>query len=176
VGGAGGGIHAPGGSYEELATRLQRSDTTALRLEFRRPNYFEECIFDVLAAIKGVSEWGLGRIVLEGWSFGSAVVISAGAASEAVVGVATIASQTYGAGEVGELVPKKSLLLIHGMADSVLPADLLRYLYERADEPKELVLYPGDGYGLDLYRSEMLEKPRAWGLDRLLNEQSRRGL
>jgi hypothetical protein len=107
VGDAGGGIHAPGGSYEELATRLQRSDTTALRLEVRRPNYLEECIYDVLAAIKGVSEWGLGRIVLEGWSFGGAVVVSAGAASEAVVGVATIASQAYGAGEAGELAPKK---------------------------------------------------------------------
>jgi hypothetical protein len=58
----------------------------------------------------------------------------------------------------------------------VLPADLSRYLYERADEPKELVLYPGDGHGIDLYRSEKLEKLRAWGLDLLLNEQNRRGL
>ncbi len=175
VGGAGGGIHGPGSSYEELATRLQRSGATGLRLEFRRPNYLEECIYDVLVAIKGISEWGLDRVVLVGWSFGGAVVISAGAASEAVVGVATVASQTYGAGDVGELAPK-SLLLIHGTADSVLPADLSRYLYERAGEPKELVLYPGDGHGIDLHRSEMLEKLREWGLDLLLNEQSRRGL
>ena len=173
VGGAGGGTHGPGGSYEELGTRLQRDGVTAIRLEFRQPNYLEECIYDVLSAIKGISGWGMDRVVLVGWSFGGAVVISAGAASEAVVGVATVASQTYGAGAVGKLAPEKSLLLIHGTADSVLPVDLSRYLYERAGEPKELVLYPNDSHGIDLHRLEMLEKLREWGLDLLLNEWSR---
>jgi len=173
VGGAGGGTHGPGGSYEELGTRLQGDGVTALRLEFRRPNYLEECIYDVLSAIKGISGRGMDRVVLVGWSFGGAVVISAGAASEAVLGVATVARQTYSAGAVGKLAPEKRLLFIHGTADGVLPVDLSRYLHERAGEPRELVIYPDDSHGIDLLRSEMLEKLREWGLDLLLNEWSR---
>jgi len=67
---------------------------------------------------------GVERVVLVGWSFGSAVVISAGAGSERVVGVATVGSQTYGTNDVGGLSPEKALLLIHGTADRSLPAEL----------------------------------------------------
>ena len=56
-----------------------------------------------------------------GRSFGGAVVISAGAANDAVVGAATVASQSYGAEAVEELFLEKSLLLIHGTSDRVLP-------------------------------------------------------
>lgn len=97
-------------------------------------------------------------MILVGWSFGGAVVISAGAASDLVVGVATVASQSYGADAVEELAPEKSLLLIHGTADRVLPYEIARNLYARAGEPKELVLYPDDNHGMQGHRSEMLEK------------------
>jgi dienelactone hydrolase len=162
VGGAGGGIHGPAASYEKLATRLQGNGVTALRLDYREPNYLEECVYDVLAAIDALGREGVKRVVLVGWSFGGAVVINAGAASDAVAGVATVASQTYGAEAVRELSPTKSLLLIHGTADEVLPSYLTRDLYARAGEPKELVLYPGDGHGIERHRSEMLEKLYGW--------------
>ena len=71
VGGAGGGTNGPRGSYEELGTRLQRDGVTAVRLEFRQPNYLEECIYAVLSAIKGISGWGMDRVVLVDWSFGA---------------------------------------------------------------------------------------------------------
>src|SRR5215217_5830780 len=87
VGGAGGGTRGPAGSYEELATRLQRGGVTALRLEYRRPNYLEDCVYDILAAIEALGRRGVLRVALVSWSFGGAVVVSAGAASEAVVGV-----------------------------------------------------------------------------------------
>jgi fermentation-respiration switch protein FrsA (DUF1100 family) len=96
------------------------------------------------------------------------VVISGGAASERVVGIATIASQTYGAAAVGELSPEKSLLLIHGTADGVLPYRLSQDLYTRAGEPKELILYPGDGHGVEQHRQELLEKLHGWSRDLLL--------
>ena len=168
VGGAGGGIAGPAGIYEELATRLQDEGATALRLEYRTPNHLDECIYDLLAGVEALRGQGVERAVLVGWSFGGAVVISAGAASDAVVGVATVASQTYGAEAVGELSPKKSLLLLHGTADGVLPYELSERLYARAGEPKELVLYPDDGHGIERHRSEMLEKLRVWGEDFLL--------
>lgn len=177
VGGAGGGIHGPAGIYEELAARLRAEGATALRLEYRVPNYLDECVHDVLAAVAALGgPRGLDRAVLIGWSFGGAVVIGAGAESDVVVGLATVASQTYGTGAVRELSPKKSLLLLHGTADRVLPYQLSRDLYARAGEPKELVLYPGDGHGIEGHRSEMLEKLRGWCLDLLPNEESARGL
>ncbi|MDP8952945.1 MAG: alpha/beta hydrolase [Actinomycetota bacterium] len=142
VGGAGGGIHGPSGIYEEFATLLQTEGATALRLEYRTPNHLDECVYDVLAALAALGDRGVDRTVLVGWSFGGAVVISAGAESEAVVGIATVASQTYGAGAVRELSPEKSLLLMHGTADQVLPDRLSRDLYARAGEPKELVAVP----------------------------------
>jgi dienelactone hydrolase len=168
VGGAGGGIHGPANSYEELAARLHQDGATALRLEYRRPNYLKECVYDVLAAVEALSQRGVERAVLVGWSFGGAVVISAGTASDAVVGVATVASQTYGTKDVGKLSPEKSLLLIHGTADTVLPYYLSQELYARADEPKELVLYSGDGHGIERHRSEMLDKLHEWSKGLLL--------
>jgi len=87
VGGAGGGLHGPSGTYEELATLLQGEGATALRLEYRAPNYLDECVYDVLVAIAALGDRGVDRVVLVGWSFGGAVVISAGAESETVVGL-----------------------------------------------------------------------------------------
>ena len=158
VGGAGGDITGPSGVYEELAVRLQTEDVTALRLEYRMPNELEDCVYDLLAGVRELGKRGIERIVLIGWSFGGAVVVSAGAASDLVAGVATVAGQSYGAEAVGELSPEKSLLLIHGTVDGVLPYEISQNLYARAGEPKELVLYPDDNHGMQGHRSEMLEK------------------
>jgi pimeloyl-ACP methyl ester carboxylesterase len=79
-----------------------------------------------------------------------------------------VASQTYGAEAVGELSPEKSLLLIHGTADRVLPYELSERLYARACEPKERVLYPDDGHGVERHRSAMLEKLHEWSRNLLL--------
>lgn len=168
VGGAGGGIYGPAGVYEELAGRLQADGVVALRLHYREPNDLDECVYDTVAAAGALGGRGVERVGLVGWSFGGAVVITAGAASDAVVGVATVASQTYGAGAVGELAPK-SLLLLHGTDDGVLPYHLSRHLYDRAGEPKELVLYPDDDHGINHHRSEMLEKLYVWARGLLLD-------
>jgi len=114
-------------------------------------------------------------VVFVGWSFGGAVVICAGAASDAVVGVATVVSQTYGAKAVGDLSPEKSLLLIHGTADKALPYKLSECLYAQAGEPKELVLYPDDGNGVKRHRSEMLEKLHEWSRTLLFDGSGARG-
>ena len=168
VGGAGGDTTGPAGIYDELATRLQTGGVEALRLEYRIPNQLDECVYDLLAGIEALGQRGVERVVLVGWSFGGAVVISAGA-NDAVIGVATVASQTYGAEAVRELSPEKSLLLIHGTADRVLPYELSERLYAQAGEPKELVLYVDDGHGVERHRSEMLEKLHEWSRDLLLS-------
>ena len=168
VGGAGGDTAGPAGIYDELTIHLQTRGAEALRLEYRTPNQLDECVYDLLADIEALGQRGGEREVLVGWSFGGAVVISAGAANDAVVGVATVASQTYGAEAVGELSPEKSLLLIQGTADRVLPYKLSERLYAQAGEPTELVLYQDDGHGVEHHRSEMLEKLHEWSRDILL--------
>jgi dienelactone hydrolase len=174
VGGAGGDTAGPAGIYDELAIHLQTRGAEALRLEYRTPNQLDECVYDLLAGIEALGQRGVEREVLVGWSFGGAVVISAGAESDDVVGVATVASQSYGAEAVGELSPEKSLLLIHGTADRVLPYELSERLYAQAGEPKELVLYPDDGHGVERHRSEMLEKLHGWSRDLLLDRSEPR--
>ena len=121
VGGAGGDITAPAGVYDELATGLQVGGAEGLRLEHRTPNQLDESVYDLLAGIEALGQRGGERVLLVGRSFGGAVVISAGAANDAVVGAATVASQSYGAEAVEELFLEKSLLLIHGTSDRVLP-------------------------------------------------------
>ena len=161
VGGSRGGLHGPAWIYEELGARLQAEGVTGLRLDYRRPNHLAECVHDVLAGVALLEQAGVERVALVGWSFGGAVVITAGALSERVVGVATVASQTAGTGAVGRLAPR-SLLLLHGTADPILPDRCSRDLYVRAGEPKELVLYPGGGHGLERYASAMLAKLLDW--------------
>lgn len=171
VSGAGGGVAGPSGVYGDLAERLRADGVTSLRLDYREPNDLPECTYDALAALDALGRRGVEKAVLVGWSFGGAVVISAGVESEQAVGVATVASQTYGTQSVGRLSPEKSLLLIHGTADKTLPADLSRELYADAGKPKDLVLYPGDGHGIERHREEMLEKLHGWSRKLLLESE-----
>src|SRR5689334_12535594 len=157
VGGAGGGTHGPSGAYVDVAERMQWLDVAALLLDYRHPNKLSECVADARAGIAWLAERSIVRVALVGWSFGGAVVITAGAASPAVVGVATIASQTYGTDAVSRLAPR-SALFIHGTHDTVLPDICSRTLYAHAGRPKELVIYSGDGHGIELHRAELIEK------------------
>lgn len=161
VGGAGGGTHGPSAVYPDLSARLAGAGVAALQLDYRRPNHLAECVQDTLGAVEMLADRGISRIALIGWSFGGAVVITAGARSDAVVGVATVASQTYGTDAVSHLAPKR-LLLIHGTSDSVLPDTCSRSLYALAGEPKELVLYQGDGHGIERHRQDLLDKLYSW--------------
>jgi dienelactone hydrolase len=161
VGGAGGGMHGPSNIYAELAEQVRAEGITTLRIDYRAPNDLAACVYDTLAAVAALVQMQIPRIVLVGWSFGGAVVITAGAQTERVVGVATVASQTHGTGAVSQLAPR-SLLLIHGTGDSVLPDRCSRDLYARAGEPKEIVLYPGDDHGITHHRSELLEALSHW--------------
>ena len=170
VGGAGGGTYGPSGVYPDVAERMQWLDVAALLLDYRHPNTLSECVADVESGLAWLAERHITRVALVGWSFGGAVVIRAGAASPAVVGVATIASQTYGTDAVSRLAPR-SALFIHGSRDTVLPDICSRTLFAQAGQPKELVIYSGDGHGIELHRAERLEKLSMWAKDLLLPKQ-----
>ena len=160
--GAGGGLGGPaGGLYPRLAEQLRPSEVTSLRPDYRHPGSLKECVQDVLLGVGYLAGEGKNRVVLVGHSFGGAVVIAAGASSDRVVAVAALSSQTGGTEAVSALSPKP-LLLIHGTADEVLPAACSRDLYERAKEPKELILYEGCRHGLDQCREELDRDLRKW--------------
>ncbi|MGE0127386.1 MAG: alpha/beta hydrolase [Blastocatellales bacterium] len=167
VGDAEGGLDGPAGLYESLAARLQKAGISALRIDYRILNDLPECIYDVLAGIEAMRQQDVERIALLGWSFGGAVVITAGVASDLVVGVATVACQAFGAEAVSDLWPK-SLLLIHGTDDQTTPDYCSRELYARAHEPKELALYPEDDHDLTRHTSEALDKLYVWSKRLLL--------
>ncbi len=153
--GSGGGLGGPaGGLYTRLAERLQPTGVASLELDYRRPGELMGCVLDVLVGIAWLESLGHSRIVLVGHSFGGAVVVNAGATSPAVVAVAMLSSQTYDTEAVDELGPRPKLFL-HGEADEILPPLCSRTLHARADQPKELVLYPGCRHGLDECREAL---------------------
>ncbi len=160
--GAGGGLGGPaGGLYPRLAQHLVGDGVASLELAYRRPGALADCVLDVQLGIDVLGEQGRARVVLIGHSFGGAVVITAGAVSEAVVGVAALSSQLTGT-ELADRLSPRPLLLVHGSADEVLPDRCSREIYRRAREPKRLVLYPGCRHGLDQCRDELDRDLLAW--------------
>ena len=166
VGGAIGGLDGPAnGVYPRLATELSAPERTpgltGLRLQYRLPGEFEECILDVLAGLSFLKGIGARRVALVGHSFGAAVVIKAGELSELVAGVASLSPQLYGTRSVQRLAPRP-LLLVHGTADGVLDPAASRDIYARAGEPKRIELYEGAGHSLSSCADEVFELLRAW--------------
>jgi pimeloyl-ACP methyl ester carboxylesterase len=160
--GAGGGLGGPaGGLYIRLAGYLQSDGVASLRLDYRIPGQLNPCVLDVLAGINFLESEQRRQIVLVGHSFGGAVVINAAALSPSVIAVAALSSQTLGAGAVAELSPRP-VLFMHGEADEVLPAQCSRDLYDRAGEPRQLVLYPGCRHGLDECRNDVDHDLMRW--------------
>lgn len=160
VGGALGGFEGPANDiYGRLANRL-RPQMSGLRLHYRRPGAFEECVVDVLAAVSFLRGIGAGDVALIGHSFGGAVVIKAGELSPAVTGVVAMSPQLYGTRTVDRL--GKPLLLVHGMRDGVLDHAASEDIHARAQEPKRLVLYAGADHSLSQCAGDLEELLAAW--------------
>jgi pimeloyl-ACP methyl ester carboxylesterase len=162
VGGASGGLDGPAdGIYARLAGGLRARGVSALRLHYRHPGEFEECVLDVLGALSFLKGIGAERVVLLGHSFGGAVAIRAALLGPIVSGVVAMSSQLYGARDVGRLSPRP-LLLVHGMDDQVLEATASETIYAWAEEPKRLVLYAGAGHSLVQCRTELYDLLMDW--------------
>ncbi len=147
VGGAMGGLDGPAdGLYTRLPGLLNASRVSVLRLDYRHPDAFEECVLDVLAGCSFLKGIGASEAVLVGHSFGGAVVIKAGALHPLVRAVASLSPQLYGTRQVEELACP--LLLVHGDADEVLDSEASEDIYRRATDPKRLVLYGDTGHAL----------------------------
>ena len=159
--GAMGGDHEVRGPadsvYQRLAERLPPEGVSTLRIHYRNAGEFEECVLDLLGACSFLSGVGAERIILAGHSFGGAVVIKTAQIMPQVAGVISLSPQLFGTRQVEDMA--KPLLLIHGTADGILHHMASEDIYERANEPKRLVLIPDGGHGLaedpDTVMSEM---------------------
>ena len=172
VGGAGGGFDTPvrGWLYPRLCEQLQSDGIACLRVRYREHNELEECVMDVLAAISFLEADDVERIALVGHSFGGAVVIQAAALSESVHTCVPLSTQTYGADVVGQLGPRCSVLIAHGLEDEVLPPEGSRAVYRAANEPKRLMLKEGAHHGLDEWADELPDAIRQWIRNELTND------
>lgn len=157
-----GGFAGPAeGIYGVLARALAQDGIGSLRLSYRQPRVFEECVPDVVAGARALAEMGYRRLALVGHSLGGAVVIAAAPLSPNVVAVVGLSNQTYGAQGVARVSPRP-LLLVHGTADRNLPSICSETIYAWAKEPKELVLYEGAGHGLRQCKEELQELLKRW--------------
>lgn len=160
--GARGGFGGPGsGIYTRLAERFRQQGITSLRLDYRYPNEFVDCVLDLMVGISYFKNIGHEPVVLMGHSFGGATVIAAGASSDHVCGVVSLSPQTYGA-NMARFVSPRRLLVVHGKADTRLPYSCGVQIHEWASEPKELVLYDGAEHRLDECREELEELLFQW--------------
>lgn len=165
--GALGGFDGPSfGIFKILSEGMVADGISSLRLHYRYPGEFEECVLDVLAGIDFLKQKGINRVALVGHSFGGAVAIQAGTMSRNVKAVVGLSSQTYGARRVAELSPRP-LLLIHGERDRNLPAASSHYIYEWARQPKELCILKNNGHFLREAHDELLRQLREWLNDKL---------
>jgi fermentation-respiration switch protein FrsA (DUF1100 family) len=161
--GAGGGVDGPArGLYAEASRRLQQQGIASLRLDYRRPQDLPGCVLDALCGIAFFAGEGISRVALVGQSFGGAVAICAGASSPRVRTVVAMSSQTAGSVQMAPLLSPRSLLVMQGTRDKVLPVANARKIFEAAREPKELRYLPEAGHNLIIARAEVLEVLMRW--------------
>ena len=174
VGGAMGGLDGPADRmYPRLAGLLAAKGVTTLRLEYREPNNFEECVIDVMAGCSFMQGIGAVDLVLVGHSFGGAVVIKAGELFPRVRGVASMSPQLHGTRQVEQM--GKPLLLVHGVADSVLDAEASEDIYRRALDPKRIVLFADTGHSLIQAKNQIDALLTEWIPQRLNDEPMQSG-
>ena len=167
VSGALGGFDGPSfGIFASLSRELVSEGINSLRLNYRFPGDFDQCVLDVLVGIRFLEQRGIEKVALVGHSFGGAVAIMAGTMSNRVKAVVGLSSQTAGAQRANELSPIP-LLLIHGDRDQNLPARCSQDIYNWAGEPKELVIYEGSGHFLRECKEELHDLLKTWLMDKL---------
>ncbi len=154
--GAGGGDRGPANDlFVRLGQDLVGEGLSAVRVRYREAGEFEECVADAMAACSFLKAVGAERVVLVGHSFGGAVAVKAGELTTLTTAVCSMSTQRYGTFEVEDL--GKPLLLIHGSRDEVLDKAASEDVFERAREPKRLVILEGSGHGLMEHEAQVYD-------------------
>lgn len=168
VGGAMGGLLGPaGGLYHDLGVAFAEQGIAVLRVSYRRPNHFEKCVRDALAAADIAARQGARRFVTVGHSFGGAVAVQLGMAmGDFTAGVVTLATQSAGC-EDAEGLDGTPMLLIHGEQDSILPPFASQVVHQLSGGHGELVVLPGIDHLMVGAEDELRERLGRWIPERL---------
>jgi pimeloyl-ACP methyl ester carboxylesterase len=171
VGGVGGGWDSPARDlYPKLSRSLLSNGISSLRVRYRHPIDLNECVIDVIAGIKFLEYNKIQSVGLVGHSLGGAVVIKAAAALPNIVRtVVTLATQSYGAVESASQLGEEgcSILLMHGSDDDVLSPICSSYVYNKANDPKHIILLEGAGHGLEEAAEDIYQTTYRWLLKHL---------
>lgn len=172
VGGVGGGWDSPAEDlYPKLSEALTEVGISSLRIRFRNPNSLRDGVADVQAGIDFLQNQNVAEIAVVGHSLGGAAVIQAAAQNRDVCTVVTLSTQSYGADPVARLGPYCSILLVHGVADRVLPWRSSAFVHRLAKEPRRIVLIPDAGHVLNEAASEVRALVRDWIIEELAEVQ-----
>ncbi len=167
LGGVGGGFDSPAHDlYDRMAIEFLGKQVSSIRLRYRNSHDLGTSVEDALVALEFLEQRGIREAVTVGFSFGGAVSIQTGAASPTVVGVVVLSSQSAGTNGADRISPRP-LLIVHGAQDTVLPPECSTLIYERALEPKELVILPGAGHCLDEAEPQLHQLLSRWISERL---------
>jgi dienelactone hydrolase len=162
LGGVGGGFDSPAHDlFDRMAASQFKAGVSSLRLRYRLASDLDSCVADALLALEFLGQRGIARVVTIGHSLGGAVAIQAGAASPLVGGVVALATQSYGTNAANRISPRP-LLLVHGGEDAVLPVECSRLVFERALDPKELVILLEAGHCFDEAEPELRQLLTNW--------------
>ncbi|GMU41285.1 MAG: hypothetical protein AMXMBFR23_21510 [Chloroflexota bacterium] len=156
LGGAGGGSTGPANEvYVRAGHMLVPRGITSVRVRYRDAGEWEECLADTLGACSFLKGIGAQQVVLVGHSFGGAIAIKAAEMSPMATAVCSMSTQRFGTFEVEQL--GKPLLLIHGSKDEVLDKAASEDVFERAKDPKRLVILPGGTHSLKEHPDEVYD-------------------
>jgi dienelactone hydrolase len=168
VGGIGGGFDSPArGLYPRLARALVDARVTTLQVRLREPGALETSIADVLAGVDFLVGAAIERIGIVGHSFGGAVAIAAAVRHQKVRTVVAIAPQSHGA--PAHALDDRSLLLVHGEDDEILPPACSCQIRTRVRRGGrcEFDLVAGAGHALDETAEIVFQRVRRWIVDEL---------
>jgi O-acetyl-ADP-ribose deacetylase (regulator of RNase III)/predicted esterase len=155
-----------GGIYADLVVELQDAGMSSLRMGLRQQNTFEECVLDALAWLCFLRGAGTKEIVLVGNARGAAVAIASAALHPQVKAVVAISPQQDDTDMVDRIGPRP-ILVIHGGRDNRVPVEVAQDVYNRASDPKELVIFPNGSATLLESRGELREKLGGWASQQL---------
>ena len=162
LGSVGGGFDSPAHDlFDRMAVELIDRNVSSVRLRYRYANDLDASVEDALVALEFLEQRGIEEVITVGFAFGGAVSIQAAAASVLTKGVVALASQSAGTSGANRVSPRP-LLLVHGDRDTILPPECSKLIYERALEPKELVILHGAGHCFDEVAPELQDLLREW--------------
>ncbi len=153
--------------YPSLCNDLARHGMNCLRVKYREPGNFGECILDILAAVSFLNYDNIGSIGLVGHSFGGAAAIQVAAATPSISTVVSLSPQMFGSHAVDHFRHNQSILVMYGTDDMRQSVESSSTLFRYAHDPKKIIYYKGARHNLDEAAPEVFRTVKEWLYDKV---------